>query len=662
MNIIALIKNFFRKIVTVFSHIFSDKKIRIKREYLILAAIIALAYVLRVLPYLLGYPIPFTEDGIRDFQQVKYLIDNSKINLYGSYGNYGAFPVLHILIYGFYLLGFNALKAFLFIPQAFAVLGLVFYYAFLKRYFPIRESLAAVFFIAVFGPHIHWSSQPVRETLGLFFFPLIIWSFDQVMNGGDKRNRAALIALISSSLIIIPTHHWSALMAFIWMIFYAFFFLDTASKSRKAYFFASGFFLAMVAYWMYFFDFVFNLILSPFQKNPLAILAAAALLIILSFVFIILKHVDIGRLRTKKVFFISLLAVLSALCFISAKLLPLDYPLQIWLAFSLYISLAFIGFFLVHRNDIDKFVCLSSFPLIFAISSLPYALNNQGLSTIPFDPFRTLAFVIFPLSIIVALGYFKVFDRFRSLGIILAIIAVFLATLIYPPIFVYHNKFSGTLFYDIRSDIRYISPGIFSLIKQANDAGFGVDSIVPEIRSFQETFYPPRNKYLVLVSKSDNSLQQNFSLIKDDIMKVLDPNDWQSNVADIRPVIENADGALYVAAVNNASFIAIKLPDMIGAGEKRQVSIIVKNIGTKIWHAGKYRLAVKSKDKPKSWGMNAENLTVRSDIKPNETVNFDFSIQAPEYSEESYFSFQMLEIKIGKFGDISTTTTIKVIK
>ena len=95
-----------------------------KKEYKVIILIIIVGYILRVLPYLSGYPIPITDDALRDFQQVRYLMENNKINLSSACG---AFPVLHLLVFGINKLGLDAMKVFLFVPQIFPTLGLFFF-------------------------------------------------------------------------------------------------------------------------------------------------------------------------------------------------------------------------------------------------------------------------------------------------------------------------------------------------------------------------------------------------------------------------------------------------------------------------------------------------------------------------------------------------------
>lgn len=656
------LKDRYNKLMADCGHYFSDKTIwsLIRNEYVILSAILALAYVLRILPYLLGYPVPFTEDGIRDFQQVKYLIDNSRINLVGSYGNYGAFPVLHLFVYGISRLGVDALKAFLFIPQLLPVIGLLFFYLFVKRHFSKTESLAVIFCIAVFGPHILWSSQPVRETIGLCLFPIMVWLFSLAFDSAGKKRAYALCGLIFSALLMIPAHHWSSLMILVWMISYCFIFIDKKENRVRGLAFAGIFFSLMIAYWSAYFPDAFNLLISPIKKFKfwLAILAA----LLLAFVWLINKlrstPMEVRGVRMPPAL-AACVAMIMVACIGFAKM-PILYPLQIWSEFLIYALIIFVGWRSSMEQSGKPFIYVAGAYLIFWIIALPYVFAGLDLYSIPLDPFRTIEFVIFPLSIIAAQGFLSIWKQSQISCYILVAIMLLLATLIYPPIFIYKSRFLNTPFYDIRSDIRYISPGEMELIKWANDHGYNVDSIVPEIRSYQEAFFPPTQEKLALVAYSDRNLSANYGLIKEHIMRVHDPEIRNGNLSEDPPLFSNSAGQLRKLLTNDADFELAHLPAQLSAGETAEAIFRVRNSGTKKWPAGKYKLAVKSGDKLRLWGVSGADLTIDSDVEPNESEEIRVKIIAPRSGGKYSFKVQMTEINVESFGEMSQTSTIIV--
>ena len=283
----------------------------------IIILIIVLAYLLRVLPYLLGYPIPITDDSLRDFQQVKYLIDNNRIDFSTEYG---PFPVLHVLVYGVSKLGIDPMKVFLFVPQIFASLGILFFFLFLRKYFSSKISLLACFLIAIFGPHIYWSAQPVRETMGLFFFPLVIYLYDKVF---IEKNSKDMFLLFVSFVLLIFSHHWSTLMTMGFLFFYNIFFINSRKKQIYSFIIVGAFSLLSILYWYFASKIVIILILKLFQ--------IAIPFIFLSLIFILflfwIRKIDFDIFKNKYIFLASIIIAILVFLFFKS-LTPFEYPIQ----------------------------------------------------------------------------------------------------------------------------------------------------------------------------------------------------------------------------------------------------------------------------------------------------------------------------------------------
>ena len=58
--------------------------------------ILLLGFVLRIIPYLDGYPYLLTDDSKRDFLEVLHIDSDGSIDFSSAYG---AFPVLHLITY-----------------------------------------------------------------------------------------------------------------------------------------------------------------------------------------------------------------------------------------------------------------------------------------------------------------------------------------------------------------------------------------------------------------------------------------------------------------------------------------------------------------------------------------------------------------------------------
>lgn len=631
----------------------------LKKEKALIAFIVILAYLLRVLPYLLGYSIPFTEDGIRDFQQVQYLIDNNRINFRGSYYNYGAFPVLHLLVFAISRLGFVPMKVFLFIPQIFPTLGILFFYLFLKKYFPIKHSLLASFLIAVFGPHIHWSSQPIRETIGLFFFPLIVYLFDREVTdqsiGKGIRNR---ILLAISLVLMILSHHWSSIMIMGWLLFYSLFFLKDNRRLSSALSIIGAFLFLALIYWYFAFSLAFTLIFTPFQMLSLVLLIIGLVFAVGIF---LLRKFNLDKIKNNWWrFSFLLLLTLSLLIILGNKMVPLDYPLQIWMMFLVFLIFTFIGFFYTRQQRLNDIAAINIFYLSIWIIAISLCIfKERNLAQMPFDPFRTLEFAIFSVAPIAAAGLLIINKKIRYLMPTLAIILIFLATLIYPPIFIYKNSFAGTIFYDIRSDIRYISDDTLDLIHWANDHAYNVISNIPEIRGYQETFYPTRKQKVCIITASDYIIKENYRYINDPILKIAHPQEWMGEIDDSTIIYANEKGCL-VPLIRNAQFISQSVPQELTTGERRSVSITIKNTGSEVWVRGgkRHKLGSQNPRDNRIWARG--RVWVPRSTSLGQTVEFAFDITAPDTPGTYDFQWRMVKEHVEWFGEYTPNVKITV--
>jgi hypothetical protein len=505
-----------------------------KKEYKILALILLLAYILRILPYLLGYSIPITDDSLRDFEQVKYIIENKSINFNN---HYGAFPVLHIIIFLINLTGISSLKAFLFAPQIFSVIGILFFYLFLRKYFKEKESLFALFLIAVFSMHIYWSSQPVRETLGLFFFPLVIYLFDKEIEKESLLKKALLFLSFS---FLIMSHNWSTLMTLFFLFFYSIFFI----KEKRVYaFFLIGIFVALTFfYWWWVFDFVFELISNILK--PIIIV----LLFLFLFSALFIKRFNPEKIKKRR-YAVLILVISFIFVILSARLMSFSYPIQMFINPAIILFCILIGFFFTNDEKINNFLKISIFYFIFPLLAITnYFLSDiRTLHSIPFDTLRILEFVIFPLSILAASGLIIISKKINKkyLFSIVILILIISGTFVYPLIFIYKTSFENTIFYDIRSDIRYIPEKGFELIKWANNNNYNVVSNNYVINEYQNVFYTEQEKRLILISEQDYRIMENYEKIRDKKFGIPNPEYLINKTLNLTIVYSNEWGSLY---------------------------------------------------------------------------------------------------------------------
>src|SRR3989344_5858791 len=359
----------FKKIKNFYSH-----------ELLVLGLILLLVYFLRILPYLLGYSIPFAEEGMRDFQQVQFFIDHQGPNLINSYFNYGNFFILHLIVYLISLVVFSPLKIFLF--------------------------------------DLYFNSQT------------------------NRANWTVSVALIFALPLIVFSHYGSTIMIFGWLVVYPIFFSQQLKNFFKSWLW-SGYLLALaVTFWHYSFPRGLEIgqqVLAEFTSPPFLVILAFTVLIVW------LKVKYDFTLKIFKNFWFKIFTIFLILTFfiiVAFKFAPISYPLQTWLSFLIYTILLFYGFFYFDSKELDNFTWLNIFyVLIWLIGGL-FWFNGGNLKTMPFDPFRTLEFAIYPLSIIAAFGLIKVGQSWSVGPKLLGFLLILLATTAFPSIYIYKTNFA----------------------------------------------------------------------------------------------------------------------------------------------------------------------------------------------------------------------------
>src|SRR3989344_276585 len=644
----------------------------IRHEYFWLAVIVLLTYLLRILPYLLGYPIPFGEEGMRDFEQVQYLVDNQQINWSGSFYDYGVFPVLHLFVYLLTLLGLQPLTAFLFIPQLLPSVGLIFFYHFLRQFADKRISLLACLVVATFGPHIYWSSQPMRETVSLFFFPLVMYLADRVIRQWPARWLDHLL-FVGSLIVIIFVHSWLPVVLAGWLIFYAALFAPNRPALTYTLVVAGGFTGLTAGYWQLVFSRAFTL-LKIFVGHSIAGMASGA--IGLGVVFSLRRyHHNISRWLQKR--FGQGILIAFAIGFVALVALfavPLQYPPQIWTGFGLLFFLLIVGLLVQQHEQLLRLSLTTIFfGLLWLAALYLIVATHQTINRLPFDPFRTLEFAIFPLSGVVAIGInWLTRQRLWAVGLVSALM-IGLATFTYPSKLIYQTNFAQTPFYDLRSDIRYISPAIRELIAWANEHGYQVYSPVTEINTYQNVFFPAQKQRVVLVTKYDKTIQDHYDKINDPVVGVLKLTQLPDALIQAAPIYQNTEGRLYVwdgnqdifsgvneihltndGKIDSAYCLGHTIPPTMVSGQTYAVAITIQNVGEVTWSAqDKYRLGSDLPANNKRWGRLTSRIYLPAAqlIEPRQTITFSFTLTAPTEPDVYPAYWRMLREKVYWFGN-----------
>jgi len=113
---------------------------------------------------------------------------------------------------------------------------------------------------------------------------------------------------------------------------------------------------------------------------------------------------------------------------------------------------------------------------------------------------------------------------------------------------------------------------------------------------------------------------------------------------------------------NNAQFISQSVPAVLRPGEKKAVSITMKNIGTSTWsRSGDYKLGTQSPQDNTLWtGYTRVYFAENEAVKPGDSKTFTFDITAPNASGIYNFQWRMVQDGVGWFGDLSRFVAISV--
>ncbi len=633
--------------------------LRIPSQYTAwLLLLVVAAYVLRILPYALGYNLPIAQEGMRDFQQVQYLLEHHQINATASYFDYGAFPVLHILVAAIAWLGFDPLRVFLFVPQLFPSIGLIFFYFFLSRYFSKAQSLWAIFCVAVFIPHIYWTAQPVRETTGLFFFPLIIYGLDRVLQPITRQKRWAWwLFLVSSLGLLVVTHHWTSVMVVAWIFAYSLVWVDKPRPVATGLLLGTGFLSVTLLYWFFFFERGLELLYSLLSPVPLVLLLGVLLSIMLGHTVstgsVALRC--ISACRTLPGAIIASVLGGSAAVVVGFFLLPINYPLLVWGFFIVLAVLFFIGFFKRSTLHTDQLLLLSTAYLLVWPVVMPLVLLGNDLNTVPFDPFRTAEFIIYPLSPLIAAGILYALRTSRWFAYLAIVLLGALSTMAYPTIYIFNTNFYGTLLYDIRSDLRYISPAVQQLVSLAAADGKAVRTPLSEIATYQEAFFGVKSSQYTLVTAQDQRVKNHAALINHEIAGV-SINEYWEDYQSIFPeliVARRGEDLLLRDPLLDAGFISQTADRLLTIGAVPSVTVVYENTGTDRWRTNRGDELTSN---------HGYSIPLPYDVVPGARVTF-FAIQ-PLVGILGVYDvvWRMHRPGLGFFGSSSPTTTVTLIR
>jgi hypothetical protein len=379
-------------------------------------------------------------------------------------------PVIHVIIATLSLFsGINPLDLQKIIIPSLSVIGLYAVYRFTKD---ISSSTKTVFFAGLLllcgTPYLHWTTQGVRETMGIALFVLALYvSFTAIQS--HKKEYLFVSLLLIGGLVL--THDLSSIMfLLVWiaMSLTFLYFMCNRDRIRTTGLFslliASTTIIFIVAWgWgrsSYGYSQFSNLVNTVFHSEygiPLFILILIVIYLLplkIPDKILMLRSIVTKILIRKNIIytiFITGTVVSSGvvLNFILGKSsFVLSYPLPMFFNGICMILLALIG--LYYFLEIDRFHILAW------IAALALILVLSMSNIVPFvDPLRFMEFLYIPLAIIAAFGVTFIAGYLRISKILPLVLAVFVVISVatsFPPVVFLGNTFEpGHPLFDTRS-------------------------------------------------------------------------------------------------------------------------------------------------------------------------------------------------------------------
>ena len=116
------------------------------------------------------------------------------------------------------------------------------------------------------------------------------------------------------------------------------------------------------------------------------------------------------------------------------------------------------------------------------------------------------------------------------------------------------------------------------------------------------------------------------------------------------------------AVADNAQFLSQSgVPTAMTVGEKRTVTVTMKNTGTATWtRAGGYKLGSQNPQDNFTWGFNRVWLSSSESIPQGQQKSFTFTITAPSSPGSYNFQWRMVHESVRWFGEFSANRVIQV--
>jgi hypothetical protein len=464
-----------------------------KKAYIFLFLVLTLCFILRTFPYLSGYENPILGDSVREYQLINYIENNGIINFEHIYGLY---PDLHIVISTVALLtGLNSMVLLFYLPAGLFAISLLLVFLLLNKLFNKKIAIVSVFVLATSAPLVWWCMKPVRETIGLFFFILLVYLFFKLND-----NKLYLIPLLLASIAGLFSHHWSMAMLLIFMLSFILF-----TRNKTILYTYLIFFFAVVTY----FYFSLNSVKLFFGSDVVFFILLIISVIGIFFLNLKLSKAEINFNYLLKIldkyykyviFLCLILLVLIGIMFRNSFVYEYDF----FFACSVFFPLVFavIGFPIFLKEN-TKVGLLLFFSLILFVEILLFGIITNYLF---YDSGRVVEFIIFPTLLFVAEGILFVIDsiKYRKMAVFIGLL-VFIS-LFFACFFIIPEVYLGSEPHTLRSYLQYIPvQGNIALKWAAENNALIMTDNTYVLALFELYSHSETNSYLGYISDYDVS-------------------------------------------------------------------------------------------------------------------------------------------------------------
>ncbi len=372
-----------------------------------------------------------------------------------------------ITIFASLLTGIDPMTAQKFLIPALSSLAAPILYVFMQDFMPKRGALYSGLLLMVATPYLHWVTQGVRESLGLFIVTLALYLSYRAVK--EPSRKTVLPALLSTAAL--PMTHPRATLIFLaaWVGFSFFYLIHDPSKKKS--FYAALIAILALSYsfrWWTItdsrgFSAIKQFLSSYYNIGILEVfLIVCAGLIFLYLLTALFKlPLDMWLTKKKKLIYYSGLAVgfimLIYMIIFVKKNLALPYPVFYLTGSFILISLSVVGIYSLlekGRTQIIGWMLGVSLLLVFNLA-LNYGNTVTQYTSPAGDLLRPFAHIAIPLAAMAGVGFFFIekktrIQRFRL--IFAFIISISLITS-FPSIVFTDKTFTknSPLIYDERS-------------------------------------------------------------------------------------------------------------------------------------------------------------------------------------------------------------------